>query len=171
MALITVAEYARRIGKIHQNVLQKIYRGNLPAKKVGGTWLIEEDEPYIDGRTKGHNYLSNAKREERGMHQRWVLFFKRDGKMYTEVSIGVRKDIEEALDLTGRSLFHILKYEDVAKVAKADEKEVQDWIYQYKAKTTQQKRKGVAEYLKDSENFKKINFQFVEYDKDRKTND
>lgn len=45
--LIPLAEYARRLGKTHQTVLQKVKRGNLEAKRIGTTWMIDEDEPYI----------------------------------------------------------------------------------------------------------------------------
>lgn len=45
--LIPLAEYARRIGKTHQTVLQKVKRGTLPAQRIGTTWMIDEDEPYI----------------------------------------------------------------------------------------------------------------------------
>lgn len=46
--LIPLAEYARRLGKTHQTVRQKVTRGNLKAQKIGKTWMIEEDEPYDD---------------------------------------------------------------------------------------------------------------------------
>ena len=55
MAMITVVEYAQRIGKDHRVVRQKIKRGKLEAVKCGGTWLIEEDTPYIDCRRKKEN--------------------------------------------------------------------------------------------------------------------
>lgn len=55
MAMITVVEYAQRIRKDHRIVRQKIKRGKLEAVKCGGTWLIEEDTPYIDCRRKKEN--------------------------------------------------------------------------------------------------------------------
>ena len=51
--LTTVTEYARRLGLHPDTVRQKILRGNLPAQKVGGVWLIDENTPYIDHRTAG----------------------------------------------------------------------------------------------------------------------
>lgn len=48
--LITLAEYARRLGKTHQTVRQKVVRGTLNAQKIGHTWMIEENEPYDDMR-------------------------------------------------------------------------------------------------------------------------
>lgn len=52
MAIITLAEYAKRRGLAHSTVRRKVLRGNLNATKSGKIWLIDEDEPYIDHRTK-----------------------------------------------------------------------------------------------------------------------
>ena len=52
MSLITLKEYASRIGKDPVVVRQKILRGNLPAQKIGRDWLIEEDTPYTDLRRR-----------------------------------------------------------------------------------------------------------------------
>lgn len=51
MALITVVEYARRLGKDSSTIRHKIARGKIKsAVKMGRDWLIDEDEPYIDCR-------------------------------------------------------------------------------------------------------------------------
>ena len=47
---ITLTEYAERVGRSTSTIRRMILRGNLQAVKSGGTWLIEEDEPYIDHR-------------------------------------------------------------------------------------------------------------------------
>ena len=52
VATITLAEYAKRHGLAHSTVRRKVLRGNLKAQKSGKIWLIDEDEPYIDHRTK-----------------------------------------------------------------------------------------------------------------------
>lgn len=50
--LISLSEYAKRLGVASANVRQKILRGKLRARKIGNSWAIEEDEPYIDHRKK-----------------------------------------------------------------------------------------------------------------------
>lgn len=49
--LITIAEYADRIGKAPRSVRQKCQLGTLPAAvKIGRDWLIPADAPYCDNR-------------------------------------------------------------------------------------------------------------------------
>lgn len=50
--LITLKEYAERLGKNPVVVRQKVLRGNLPAIKLGRDWFIESDTPYNDKRRR-----------------------------------------------------------------------------------------------------------------------
>lgn len=61
--MITLKEYAARIGKSPANVRQKILRGTLPAQKIGRDWLIEENTPYDDGRLKSGKYKNWRKKK------------------------------------------------------------------------------------------------------------
>lgn len=55
--LITIAEYAARIGKAPRSVRQKCQLGTLPgAVKIGRDWLIPADAPYTDSRVKSGEY-------------------------------------------------------------------------------------------------------------------
>lgn len=60
--LISVNEYARRVGKAPKTVRDKLIHGTLNGRKVAGVWLIEEDEPYIDYRVKDGKYINWRKR-------------------------------------------------------------------------------------------------------------
>ena len=56
--LITLVEYAARIGKAPRSVRQKCQAGNLPgAVKIGRDWLIPADAPYPDQRIKSGQYV------------------------------------------------------------------------------------------------------------------
>ena len=58
MALITLKEYAERLGKNPLVVYQKARYGSLKtARKLGRDWVIEEDEPYEDKRIKSGKYV------------------------------------------------------------------------------------------------------------------
>ena len=50
--LMTVTQYAEKVGVHPDTVRQKILRGKLPAQKVGSVWLIDEKQPYTDHRKK-----------------------------------------------------------------------------------------------------------------------
>ena len=55
--MITIAEYAARIGKAPRSVRQKCQRGTLPgAVKIGRDWLVPENAPYPDERIKTGQY-------------------------------------------------------------------------------------------------------------------
>jgi len=55
--MITLTEYAARIGKAPCSVRQKCQRGTLPgAVKIGRDWLIPADAPYADSRIKSGLY-------------------------------------------------------------------------------------------------------------------
>ena len=58
MALITLKEYALRLGKDPVVARNKAGRGGFKtARKIGRDWFIEEDEPYIDGRVTDGRYV------------------------------------------------------------------------------------------------------------------
>lgn len=53
MALISLRDYADKIGKPYPLVYQKAVRGGFEtAQKVGSRWMIEASEPWIDMRQK-----------------------------------------------------------------------------------------------------------------------
>lgn len=61
--LITLTEYAARVGKDTSTVRQKCLRGNLPgAVKIGRDWLIPADAPYPDKRIKSGSYKNWRKK-------------------------------------------------------------------------------------------------------------
>lgn len=53
--LLSVSEYAKKIGVTPDTVRQKILRGNLNAIKIGNQWVISSSEKYIDKRRKLYN--------------------------------------------------------------------------------------------------------------------
>lgn len=58
MAMITLKEYAERLGKNPVVVRQKAIRGTFKtAEKRGRDWWIDEDEPYTDARIKTGEYV------------------------------------------------------------------------------------------------------------------
>ncbi len=58
MAMITLKEYAERLGKNPVIVRQKALRGTFKtAVKRGRDWWIDEDEPYEDARIKTGEYI------------------------------------------------------------------------------------------------------------------
>ena len=58
--LISLADYARRIGKDPATARQMALRGGFKtARKIGRDWLIDEREPYPDRRVK----------KKRGQHE------------------------------------------------------------------------------------------------------
>lgn len=60
--MITVKEYAERIGKAPTTVRQKCQLGHLPgAVKIGRDWLIPEDAEYHDNRIKSGRYKNQRK--------------------------------------------------------------------------------------------------------------
>ena len=61
--LITIAEYAARIGKAPRSVRQKCQLGKLPgAVKLGRDWLIPADAPYTDNRITSGKYKNWRKK-------------------------------------------------------------------------------------------------------------
>lgn len=57
MALISLKDYADKIGKSYPLVYQKAVRGGFDtAQKVGSRWVIEASEPWVDMRQKAARY-------------------------------------------------------------------------------------------------------------------
>ena len=63
MAMIPLAEYARRLEK-GEDSARRIARtgGFKTAVKIGNTWLIDEDEPWVDRRVRTGKYSAYWKR-------------------------------------------------------------------------------------------------------------
>ena len=58
MALIPLAEYAKKNGRLPVSVRQKAIRGGFAtARKLGRDWFIDEDEVYPDNRIKTGDYV------------------------------------------------------------------------------------------------------------------
>lgn len=61
MALISLKDYADKIGKPYPLVYQKAVRGGFEtAQKVGSHWMIDGGEPWIDMRAKAARYPASA---------------------------------------------------------------------------------------------------------------
>lgn len=66
MAIITLREYARRLGKDPSGLSRRAQNGGFePAVKVGGVWLIDEDEPYIDRRITSGAYVGKSRHRKK----------------------------------------------------------------------------------------------------------
>ena len=65
--LITLTEYARRIGRDPSTLRHKAIKGGFKtAQKLGRDWFIDEDEPYSDNRRNFTNDDSEL--------EKWVLY-------------------------------------------------------------------------------------------------
>ena len=63
--LISLLEYANIHGKSKRTILQKALAGGLKtAQKVGSTYVIDADEPYIDNRVKSGKYVDWRNKRE-----------------------------------------------------------------------------------------------------------
>lgn len=63
MAMITLREYSRRLGKDPSGLSRRAQNGGFEtAVKIGGVWLIDEDEPYIDRRVKSGKYIGQRRK-------------------------------------------------------------------------------------------------------------
>lgn len=63
MALISLVEYAHRLGKSPIDMRRRAREGKFrTARKLGRDWVIDEDEPFVDLRVKSGRYI--------GVHQR-----------------------------------------------------------------------------------------------------
>lgn len=65
MSLITLVEYARRVGKAPNTCRKKAEIGTLNAVKMGRDWFVDEDEVYVDARhaRSKDNPIANIRRE------------------------------------------------------------------------------------------------------------
>lgn len=67
MALITLKQYAEKLGKNPVVVRHKAIRGGFEtAVKMGRDWLIDEDEPYTDNRVKTGAYIGFREKYKKG---------------------------------------------------------------------------------------------------------
>ena len=65
MAMIPLAEYAARHGKLRNTVYRKYQYGSFKtARKMGRDIWIDEDEPYDDKRIKSGRYIDWRKPKE-----------------------------------------------------------------------------------------------------------
>ncbi len=60
---ISLAEYAKLHGKESSTVRQKALRGGFKtARKIGRNWVIDRNEPFVDGRVKSGEYKNWRKK-------------------------------------------------------------------------------------------------------------
>lgn len=64
MALIPLAEWARKLNKNPSNARQHVARGNLEAQKIGRDWFVEESASWPDNRMKSGKYVGWRKKED-----------------------------------------------------------------------------------------------------------
>lgn len=61
--LLTVPEYAAKVGRVPSAIRRKIMRNALPgAVKMGRDWFIPEDTPYDDRRVRSGKYTGWRKK-------------------------------------------------------------------------------------------------------------
>lgn len=60
---ISLAEYAKMHGRDPATVRQKVLRGGFKtARKIGRNWVIDKNEPFVDGRVKSGEYKNWRKK-------------------------------------------------------------------------------------------------------------
>lgn len=64
MNLISLKEYALLHNVDASTVRYKILNGNLKATKIGNSWVIDKDEPYIDLRFKENRKSDRPNKKE-----------------------------------------------------------------------------------------------------------
>lgn len=150
MAQIPLREYAKRHGVSYPSVLQKIRRGNLNAKKVGSTWLIDEFEPYIDRRKSGYNQNNLQKRTVRERRQKYVAFMKnrKTKELFTVTHVGTRSELQKQIDAMTAAVYLVMNYEQVKQAYELSGSELEAWIHKYKNETVTKKRRVISEYVK-----------------------
>lgn len=150
MAQIPLREYAKRHGVSYPSVLQKIRRGNLNAKKVGSTWLIDEFEPYIDRRKSGYNQNNLHKRTVRERRQKYVAFMKnrKTKELFTVTHVGTRSEFQKQIDAMTAAVYLVMNYEQVKQAYELSGSELEAWIHKYKNETVTKKRRVISEYVK-----------------------
>lgn len=62
--LISLKQWATKVGINPATARQKAGRGKLPAVKVGRGWMIEESTPNTDNRIKNGNYKDWRKKND-----------------------------------------------------------------------------------------------------------
>ncbi len=162
MAIISLVEYAKRNGKNLRSVRDKALRGNLRAFKSGKIWLIDEDEPYVDMRRKGHNESIKTERSQRENNTAWVLFFKDPEKhLHAYVGKGLQRDLKEQFaDQTGYRYYYSVRYDETQILFHTPEELLLEWIEKYKDHHTRVKRDAVVKYLYDTNNIQDILNQY-----------
>lgn len=65
MALITLVEYAHRVGRAPNTCRKRAEMGSIKAVKMGRDWFIDENEVYTDARhaRSKDNPIANVRRE------------------------------------------------------------------------------------------------------------
>lgn len=57
--LISIKEYAEKHHRSDKTVYQKIQKGGFQtARKIGNSWVIDSEEPYIDNRVTSGEYVN-----------------------------------------------------------------------------------------------------------------
>jgi DNA-binding Lrp family transcriptional regulator len=150
MAQIPLREYAKRHGVSYPSVLQKIRRGNLNAKKVGSTWLIDEFEPYIDRRKSGYNQNNLQKRTVRERRQKYVAFMKnrKTKELFTVTHVGTRSEFQKQIDAMTAAVYLVMNYKQVKQAYELSGSELEAWIHKHKNETVTKKRRAISEYVK-----------------------
>lgn len=64
--LITLKDYAAKVGRCESAIRRKILRGTLHAEKIGRDWLIDENTPYEDGRITSGEYVGRRRKPKTG---------------------------------------------------------------------------------------------------------
>ena len=64
VGMITLKEYAERLGKEKTSIRRKAQQGGfVTAKKIGRDWFIDEGEPFIDRRVTSGRYVNWRKKK------------------------------------------------------------------------------------------------------------
>ena len=62
--LITLKEYADKVGATYPAISKRASQGRLPgAEKHGGIYLIDEDQPFVDNRVKSGKYIGARRKK------------------------------------------------------------------------------------------------------------
>ena len=108
MALITLVEYAHRVGRAPNTCRKKAEIGTIKAVKMGRDWFIDENEVYEDARhaRSRNNPIANARREQGvtqeelakriGVHKNYLSMIERSER---KPSAGLLQRIAEALGI------------------------------------------------------------------------
>lgn len=108
MGLITLVEYARRVGKAPNTCRKKAEIGTLKAVKMGRDWFVDEDAEYTDARHERSkdNPIANIRREHGvtqeelakkiGCHKNYLSMIERSARKPSEVLL---QRIAEALGI------------------------------------------------------------------------